>query len=67
MNSYDAIEALLGPVKSGAIAPVSGHFLLKLAAGCRVLEREVWFDSGLPGFLFSIPLVWHVRPGTPVT
>ena len=40
MNSYNNIEALLAPVKSGAIAPVSGQYLIKLAAGCRVLRQK---------------------------
>ena len=33
MDQYNSIAALLEPVRSGALYPLSGRFLVRLAAG----------------------------------
>ena len=51
MDKYNSVEGLLAPAREGALRPLSGRYLLKLAAGQRSL---MW--SPLP-FRFSIPPV----------
>ena len=37
MNKYNSVEGLLAPAREGALRPLSGRYLLKLAAGQRSL------------------------------
>ena len=40
MQHFDSIEGLLAPVRSGALAPLSGRFLVRLAEGGGLLQRR---------------------------
>ena len=37
MDKYNSVEGLLAPAREGALRPLSGRYLLKLAAGQRFL------------------------------
>ena len=45
MDTYNSIDALMAPVRMGALAPVSGKFLLKLAA--QAAQGNFW-PRGVP-------------------
>ena len=59
MDTYYSIDALMAPVKMGALAPCERQILAQ--AGCRI---EVWPREGLvdPGLIFErlVSLLWHI-------